>query len=118
MDQSRLDAIRAGLEEERASVVRHLGEYGASADPDGSVELSDQGGFADSAQATAGRSELLSLLESLRSTHTELTDALARIDEGTYGKCERCGQEIPLERLEARPTARLCVSCSEARGRG
>jgi RNA polymerase-binding transcription factor DksA len=99
-------------------VEHQLQDYGASFDPNGSVELQGEGGFADSAQATAGRSEILSLVEQLRTSHSEIVDALRRIDEGFYGKCERCGERIPPERLEARPTARLCVRCSEAAARG
>ena len=37
--------------------------------------------------------------------------ALARIDEGTYGTCARCGKDIPVERLEARPWAELDIEC-------
>jgi RNA polymerase-binding protein DksA len=37
--------------------------------------------------------------------------ALARIDDGTYGTCERCGKDIPVERLEARPWAELDIDC-------
>jgi RNA polymerase-binding protein DksA len=37
--------------------------------------------------------------------------ALGRIDDGTYGTCERCGKEIPEERLEARPWAELDIDC-------
>jgi RNA polymerase-binding protein DksA len=37
--------------------------------------------------------------------------ALARIDDGTYGKCARCGKDIPEERLEARPWAELDIDC-------
>lgn len=44
----------------------------------------------------------------------EIDAALARIDDGTYGTCEECGAEIPLERLRALPTARLCVDCQRA----
>lgn len=39
--------------------------------------------------------------------------ALKRIEEGTFGNCEECGQEIEIKRLEARPTATLCVICKE-----
>jgi RNA polymerase-binding transcription factor len=39
--------------------------------------------------------------------------ALARINEGSYGLCESCGQEIPQARLEAEPTALRCVQCQE-----
>jgi DnaK suppressor protein len=43
----------------------------------------------------------------------KLEEALARIEEGTFGDCESCGEDIELRRLEARPTATLCVSCKE-----
>jgi DnaK suppressor protein len=43
----------------------------------------------------------------------KLEEALARIEEGTFGDCENCGEDIELRRLEARPTATLCVSCKE-----
>ena len=39
--------------------------------------------------------------------------ALARINEGSYGQCEGCGQEIPQARLQAEPTALRCVQCQE-----
>ena len=39
------------------------------------------------------------------------TGAIARIDANEYGYCESCGVEIGLKRLEARPTATLCIDC-------
>ena len=39
--------------------------------------------------------------------------ALARINEGSYGVCESCGQDIPQARLQAEPTALRCVQCQE-----
>jgi DnaK suppressor protein len=39
--------------------------------------------------------------------------ALARINEGSYGQCESCGQDIPQARLQAEPTALRCVQCQE-----
>ena len=39
--------------------------------------------------------------------------ALRRIDEGTYEACTGCGKAIPFERLQAKPSASLCVSCQE-----
>ena len=46
----------------------------------------------------------------------DIEDALARLDQGTFGTCERCGEAIPVERLEAIPYARRCVNCSDHRG--
>ncbi len=48
----------------------------------------------------------------------EIDTALARLATGDYGRCTRCGEPIPLARLEAMPTAVTCVDCAAARGRG
>src|SRR3954470_826107 len=50
----------------------------------------------------------------LHVTIGEIDAALARIDAGTYGRCVSCGAEIPEERLELRPFAGRCVSCTQA----
>ena len=41
----------------------------------------------------------------------KIDETIARIDAGEYGYCESCGVEIGLKRLEARPTATLCIDC-------
>ncbi len=46
----------------------------------------------------------------------DIEHALERIDRGTYGSCEGCGAPIPVERLEAIPQVRSCVTCSGRRG--
>jgi len=46
-----------------------------------------------------------------------IEEALARIDEGTFGDCNECGEGIELRRLEARPIATLCISCKEEQER-
>ena len=43
----------------------------------------------------------------------DLKDALGRIDDGTYGTCAHCGTEIPAERLEVLPYAKLCIKCAD-----
>lgn len=47
----------------------------------------------------------------------KVNEALKRIEDGTFGECEDCGEDIELKRLEARPTATLCVSCKEEQER-
>lgn len=44
----------------------------------------------------------------------EIDAALRRLDDGTYGTCDRCGGEIGDRRLEARPVARTCIRCAAA----
>lgn len=47
----------------------------------------------------------------------KVNDALRRIEEGTFGECQECGDNIEIRRLEARPTANLCVACKEEQER-
>ena len=42
---------------------------------------------------------------------SSIRHALAKIDEGSYGLCDNCGNEIPFSRLNARPEAPLCIAC-------
>ncbi len=46
----------------------------------------------------------------------EIEAALARLDDGTYGDCLECGEQIDVERLEAIPSAALCVNCKARQG--
>lgn len=71
--------------------------------------------FADSGQVTAERGQVEALAGKLHETLAEIEDALAKFDAGTYGECERCGQEIAAARLEAMPAARLCITCASRR---
>ena len=51
--------------------------------------------------------------------HLALVDAaIARLDDGSYGRCIRCGRDIPPERLEALPWAAHCIECQTAIDRG
>ena len=55
------------------------------------------------------RAQAQALLGSARRDLDEVDAALARVAEGTYGRCAACGEPIAAERLEARPTARRCI---------
>jgi RNA polymerase-binding transcription factor DksA len=74
--------------------------------------LDFDGGFADSSQVTAERTEIEALAGSLAETLHDIEDALTKMDEGTYGRCESCGGDIGDARLEAMPAARLCIRCA------
>jgi len=114
MDQKQLDDARTRLEAEREAVDKQLQDHGVELEGDESINVEDHEGFADSAQVTAERSQQITLVEQLRVRRADILTALQKIDEGTYGKCESCGQDIPAERLEAVPAATLCVSCKQA----
>lgn len=64
---------------------------------------------------TIERANEVSMLAAAEASLAELTEARRRLEAGTYGICERCGAEIPTERLEIRPEARYCVVCAAAR---
>ncbi len=72
-------------------------------------------GFADSGQVTAERGEVDALVGSLRETLLDIDTALGKLEAGTYGRCESCGQDIAEARLEAMPAARLCMTCASKR---
>lgn len=117
MDQETLDRLRRALEEERASLREQLTEHGADPDDATELEIDLEGGFADSAQATAERARLISLVEGLRQNLSDVEHALSKIEAGgAYGRCERCGEDIAAERLEALPWARLCIACKQKVG--
>lgn len=58
------------------------------------------------------RSQVDALVRQAEDQLAEIDAAAARLTEGRYGICERCGGSIPAERLEARPMARTCVACA------
>lgn len=113
MDTAQLDRFRTMLDDLRAELRQQLKDLGANPDED-SLEGGDLDfGFADSAQSTAERGKVLALVERLRAQLAEVDHALARMESGSYGTCERCGDPISPERLEALPYSTLCVRCKQ-----
>jgi DnaK suppressor protein len=99
---------RARLQEERDRLRAQLAELGHGTE--GSLSFDD--GFADSSQVTAERGEIDALAVQLTDTLRDTEDALTKIADGSYGRCELCQGEIGAARLEAMPTARLCMACA------
>jgi DnaK suppressor protein len=58
------------------------------------------------------RAQVTGLLDQARRRLADVDDALDRIAQGRYGRCENCGQPIATARLAARPAARTCISCA------
>ncbi len=58
------------------------------------------------------REQLTSMLDRARLTGDRLRQALEDLAHGRYGRCERCGRPIDPERLEVRPSTRLCINCA------
>lgn len=110
-----LAEVRARLESELAETTARLGAL--RDDYDGVVAASldsnaDDEHDPEGATIAYERSQLGALVEQAERHVADVRAALARVAEGRYGTCERCGRPIPTERLEARPTARTCVGCA------
>lgn len=111
LSDATLSDLRAELEQERSNLAARLAEMGALSDG----ELPFDQNFADSSQVTAERGEVEALAGSLRESLSDVQVALVKLDGGTFGACESCGQPIPPARLEAKPAARLCMECASKR---
>lgn len=111
------DTAVLALKQEREKLVHQLKELGAteSGDLTGDVDFGE--GFADAAAATAERSEVIGIIDNLHDLLEDVDAALEKIQAGTYGTCEDCGEEISSARMEFRPTSRYCVACKTKRRR-
>ena len=74
--------------------------------------------LAETATVTLDREIDYTLEENSTRMREAIDAALARIESGTFGKCTRCGREIPEPRLEAYPWASLCIDCKREAERG
>ena len=111
LSETTLSDLRASLEQERSDLRARLTEMGLLSGGD----LAFDQNFADSSQVTAERGEVEALAGSLREALSDVDDALVKLDNGTFGVCEGCGQQIPPARLEAKPGAKLCMECASKR---
>jgi DnaK suppressor protein len=103
------------LLDERSSYVESAAALKAQADSlalehePGDVQFDEEGG--EGGTANVDREMDLHLSAQARATVLEIDRALAKIEDGTYGLCEQCGDAIPEPRLQALPHAALCVAC-------
>ena len=107
-------AIKQRLLEERERVLKEIAEL----DADLSKSLEDTSGespydqhMAETAAATLDREIDLTLQENARATLAKIDRALHKLEDGTYGQCDKCGKPIGEGRLEIAPYATLCVDC-------
>ena len=108
--QTRKDAIREKLVQQRDEILdlyKHDLKVGQKADDEGSQDIVDQ------ANNAYNRELMLSLSNGERKTLFEIEAAIDRLEDGKYGKCTNCDDDISGERLRAVPWARYCISCQE-----
>jgi len=101
--------------------IAHLHEESPRNMEDELGELAGRGSdnhLGDMASVTFDRELDEGLEEGAQQTLAQIDRALARVDEGTYGSCERCGNPIGEERLRARPWATLCIDDQRRADRG
>ncbi|OHE60408.1 MAG: RNA polymerase-binding protein DksA [Thermodesulfovibrio sp. RBG_19FT_COMBO_42_12] len=65
----------------------------------------------DQASAEIDRSFMLRLRGRERKLLKKIEDAIEKINQGTFGICDKCGEEINIKRLEARPVTNMCIEC-------
>ncbi len=111
-------AVRGELEDDRSRLLDEV----TAAEQEIKVLLRDGGDGAGNDQADVGSKALerdaeMSLANNSREMLIQVERALARLDDGTYGVCESCGQPIGKLRLMAFPRATLCLSCKQRQER-
>lgn len=107
MEKEQLEQFRTQLLQKKQEIMSDAGKT--------MTEMTDQTTNVpdpnDRATLESGRSFELRIRDRERRLLTKIDEAIARIDDGTYGVCEDCGEEIGLKRLEARPVTTLCIDC-------
>ena len=113
LTEDELNDLRANLEAERDSLSEELAEHGKSVGGDwqgssvSKVEESDPNDAAGNIEELATN---VPLVEELEKRRREIDKALEKMDKSTYGVCDVCKAEIPIDRLAANPAAATCVA--------
>ena len=103
-ERRRVEHAIAGLRDAHPGSIEDESE-----EVNGSLDTED---LAETASITLGREIDYTLGEHSQNVLGEIDAALARIEDGTYGTCTKCGKEISVGRLEAYPWASLCIDCA------
>jgi DnaK suppressor protein len=119
--QKELDDLRERLLAERVELQEQLAtieeQSFATSQSDISGEVSFDEENADAGTFTFERERDLSIENNVRDLLGKIDRALARMDDGTYGICSRCGKPIEKARLKALPYADLCIKDAQAQAR-
>lgn len=107
-------AVAEALRDRREELVAELSAVTTiERDPDASVSFGKRIG--DGTTEAVDRLNRVGTARELQAMLEDVDGALAKLDDGTYGICDRCGTKIPDARLEARPWSVLCVDCAARR---
>ena len=111
---TKITSIDSGMKRRKASLESKLKDLLHLAGDRESLEIQPMADPIDQVRSSTDRDMAVETLnQQARSIH-DIRSALDRIEEGSYGLCERCEEAIPAKRLDALPWARLCVTCQSA----
>jgi RNA polymerase-binding transcription factor len=115
LDRKMLAAVEKSLKQMQSELEQELAEIEEAAFNVSQSEMSGEVGYdedyADAGSFTFEREKDLSIANNVQDLLAKIARSLEKINEGTYGICESCGQPIESARLKALPHALLCVSC-------
>lgn len=107
MDREILEQFRDQLVAKKEEILAEVGKT-LNEMTDQTTNIPDPN---DRATVESGRSFELRIRDRERKLLSKIEEALIRIEDGAFGVCEGCGEEIGLKRLEARPVTTLCIDC-------
>lgn len=110
MNKAQLKKFKNLLEAKRIELVKKAKQ---TLDEDMTLDVNDLPDEMDLASSEYLQSFTFRLRGREKSFLDKINKALAKIEEGNFGVCEECGEEISLKRLEARPETTLCIRCKE-----
>jgi RNA polymerase-binding transcription factor DksA len=121
LTEKEIKELKQRLIEERQDLQRQYEEIEESSFSTDQTDLTGEMGFdeeyADAGTATFERERDLSLVNNLRDLMERIDKALVKIQDGTYGLCDRCGKPIEKARIKALPYANLCLKDKQAEER-
>lgn len=104
----KIEKIRKKLEDQKRQLLAEAeGTINDSMNP----EIENFPDMGDQASAESDRSFILRLRGREQRYIRKIDEAIERIEKGTYGICESCGEPIGVKRLDARPVTTLCIEC-------
>src|SRR5438552_142849 len=110
MNKTQLKKFKTLLHEKRDEIIKKAKQ---TLEEDMTLDSNDLPDEMDLASSEYLQSFTFRLRGREKSFLDKITKALAKIDDGTFGVCEECGEEVSVKRLEARPETTLCIKCKE-----
>lgn len=108
MKKKDLTTFKKLLDEEKRKILRHLEDLSDSSEEDLEAGSGDS---VDIASLEINQANLQKIGKRETYLLKKIDLALKKIEDGTYGECESCGEDIGVARLTARPVAQLCIDC-------